>query len=78
MLDEIQEYSKLTPGQPQPNKIEVTNKIASDYGINPQDARRATDIIDANTLMRAFLKTMSGDSKVSFKIFGFLNFSCLS
>lgn len=74
MLNEIHDYSKLSTGQPQPNKIEITNKIASNYGIDPQDADRATDIIDANTLMRAFLKTMSGDSKVfkiSFLSFGF-------
>lgn len=67
MLDEIHEYSKLSPTQPQSNKNEISNKIASDYGINVQDARRATDIMDANTLMRAFLKTMSGNAKV--KIF---------
>lgn len=78
MLDEIHEYSKMSGsggggekggGQIGNTNPALTNRIAADYGVNPNDARRATDILDANSLMRAFLKTMSGDGLKVFKRF---------
>uniref|UniRef100_A0A915E4F2 RING-Gid-type domain-containing protein n=1 Tax=Ditylenchus dipsaci TaxID=166011 RepID=A0A915E4F2_9BILA len=70
MLDEIHEYSNLTPSPvrtnnllPNPgtdNSLPSGNAL-SDFsgGLTQRDARRANDFLDANHLMRAFLRTMS-------------------